>query len=197
MDEGLHRLIRRLTRLFERSAPHADEFGLPGSDSVFGSVGQDLRPDDKLGSAIEYRRPLGNAVVECPLDLAPVFIVHDAREAAVLQECRPEGLGYTGRHGVVESRDGLAAMLVRLIGLDHDACQRGIRSDAVGGSDVSMSGMEASLKELSEVDLRACCRQREEVQVMDVNASFPVGLGKFRADDLLQVVFLGDLAPVP
>lgn len=56
--------------------------------------------------------------------------------------------------------------------------------------------MKALLEELAEVYLRAGRRQGEEVQVMDVDAAFPVRLGELRCDNLLQVVFLGYLATV-
>ena len=94
-----------------------------------------------------------------------------AQRAAVLLDV---GLRHARGHVIVEAGNRLAAVLVVLVGLDRDARQRGIAADVLRLAQHAVAGREAARKQLRQVDLRAGRRQRQEVEVMDVNVSLAV-----------------------
>ena len=92
----------------------------------------------------------------------------------VIGECAAEGLLDAGRHGVIEIRDGLAAMLVVLVGLERDARQRRVRADVVRLTQEAVTGRKTALEQLEQVNLAAGGGQGEEIQVVDVDVALAV-----------------------
>ena len=103
------------------------------------------------------------------------------------------GEGDAGGHVPVEVGDGLTTMLVVLVGLDRDARQGCVGVDRTRGAQVSVPGGETGAEQLAEVDLAAGGRQGEEVEVVDVDVTVPVGGGMGRVEHREQVELLGRL----
>ncbi len=82
-------------------------------------------------------------------------------------------------------------MLVVLVGLDGDGCQSGVALDGLGLPQVAVTGGEAPVEQLENVDLAAGGGQTVEVKVVDVDVALPVGLGVLRAQQVHFVVGLG------
>ena len=66
----------------------------------------------------------------------------------IIGKSAAEGLFDAGRHGIVEIGDGLAAVLVVLVGLQCDAGQGRVRANVIWLAQEAMSGGEAALEQL-------------------------------------------------
>ena len=75
------------------------------------------------------------------------------------------GLGHPLGHAVVKVGDGLAAVLVVLVGLDGDGRQGGVALDALGLPEIAVAGGKAPMEQLQNVDLAAGGGQGVEVDV--------------------------------
>ena len=115
-------------------------------------------------------------------------VLDDLRElSAVLLA---EGLADALRHAVIEVRDGLAAVLVVLVGLDRDGRQRRVAADGLGLAQEAVAGREAVLEQADDVDLRAGGRERVEIEIVDVDVSLAMRLGVLRTEQVRLVVGL-------
>ena len=85
----------------------------------------------------------------------------------------------------------LTAVLVVLVRLDGDAGKRGVAGDIVGLAQHAVTGGEAALEELPQLNLAAGGGQRVEVHVVNVDITLAVRLGKTRVDDAHLVELLG------
>ena len=126
--------------------------------------------------------------------LHPQFQLQGANE--VVAVALAEGLFHALGHGVVKVDDGLAAVLVVLVGLYGDAGQRRVGSDVVRLAQVAVAGGKAIFKQLDEVDLAAGGGQREEVHVVDVDIPVAVRLGVLGLEHEHEVELLGALGTV-
>ena len=97
---------------------------------------------------------------------------------------------------VIEVGDALPAVLVVLVGLDRDARQSRIALDVVGLAQEAVTGREAALEQLEQIDLAARRRQRVEVEVVDVDVALAVRLALFGREDVFGIVVLRALAAV-
>ena len=108
-----------------------------------------------------------------------------------------EGLAHAHSHAVVEVHDGLAAVLVVLVGLDGDAGQSGIGGDVVGLTEGAVAGGETAVKELDQVDLGAGGGAHGgEVHVVDVDVAVLVGHCVLGLHDEHLVELLGTFTAV-
>ncbi len=89
----------------------------------------------------------------------------------VLLEQTAEGLAHTHGQAVVEVADGLAAVLIVLIGLNSDAGQRAVAADVVGLAQEAVPRAEAAPEELLDVDLAAGGGERQKVEIVDVDVA--------------------------
>ena len=199
VDQSLHRLVGRVVRLLERGLAGVghrlgdDVRGQAARDEVFGERrverGRRVEPGGLAG--------LGGGGLDLGLHrlgggrLDAVRREERERFGQVHAEALGVGLGDSGREAAVELRDGLAAVLVVLVGLDRDARQRRVGTDVVRLAQVAVAGREAALEELQEVDLAARHRERVEVEVVDVDPALAVSLGLLGAEEELLVVLLG------
>ena len=85
-----------------------------------------------------------------------------------------EGQPHTVRHGIVEIHDRLASVLVVLVALNRNRRQRRVAADRFWLAQVTVSGSEATPKQLSQLDLGTCGRPSIEIQVVNVNITLPV-----------------------
>ena len=107
-----------------------------------------------------------------------------------------KGLAYAVGHAVVEVDNGLAAVLIVLIGLDGNTGQSGVGGDVVGLPQMAVAGGKATLEQLFNIDLAAGGGEGIEVQVVDVDVPLPVGLGLLGLQDKHLIELLGPLAAV-
>ena len=105
--------------------------------------------------------------------------------------CLFKGLFYTQRHSVIEVRNALSAVLVVLVGLDGDGCQRRIALDALWLTQKAVSGRKAAVKQIDNVNLGAGGGQRIKVKVMDVDVALAVGFCLCRCQQVGFIVSLG------
>jgi len=101
------------------------------------------------------------------------------------------GLSDSWRDSIVEVRDGLAAMLVVLVGLDGDTCQCSVAFDVVWLSEMAVTCWKSALKQFNQINLAAGHGQRVEIHVMDVNVAAVVSLGIFRIYDIHLIKLFG------
>ena len=106
------------------------------------------------------------------------------------------GLGDAGRHVVVKAGNRLAAVLVVLVGLYGDAGQCGIATDVLRLAEHAVARRKAALEQRRQIDLRAGGRQRQEVEVVDVDVALAVGARVLRPQDIHVVELLGALRAV-
>ena len=200
MDERLHRLIggairlgnglfvrERLQRLdvFRGYAARAQKFCLRLAVSVV-LLERGRKP------LRAQRIDNGAAVLFRVFDSQLQF--HGADE--VIAVALAESLFYALRHGVVKVDDGLAAVLVVLVGLYGDAGQRRIGIDVVRLAQIAVAGGKAVLKQLDEIDLAAGGGQREKIHVVDMDIPVAVRLGVFGLEHEHEVELLGALRAV-
>ena len=102
-----------------------------------------------------------------------------------------EGLGHADGHAVVKVGDGLAAVLVVLVGLDGDGGQGGVAHDGLGLPQEAVARGEAVLEQADDVDLGAGGGKGVEVEIVDVDVALPVGLGVLGPQEVGLVVGLG------
>ena len=178
VDQGFHGLIGGLVGLLLRVLP--DE----GNDLVqlvLRSAGQKLRHlfrHQTIHVRIGGQR---NLFAQLVYDSAGLIrgILHAAqqfqRPIQIVPETLAVGLLDAGGHAVIEIHDALAAVLVVLVGLNGDAGQRGIAVDVVGLPQHAVTGGEAAVEQIQQVDLAAGGGQGVEVQVVDMD--IPVMMG--------------------
>jgi len=100
------------------------------------------------------------------------------------------GLDHTLRHGVSNVGDGLTAVLVILIGLDGDGCQSRIALDALRLTKIAVTGGEAAVEQLQNVDLTAGSGQGVEIEIVDMDVALPVCLGMLGAEQIHLIIGL-------
>ncbi len=105
-------------------------------------------------------------------------------------------LGNAGRHAVIEVRYRLTAVLVVLVRLDRDAGECAVGGDIVGFTNEAVTGGEAVLEELQQVDLAAGGGEGQKVEVMDVDVALTVRLGELGVEDIHLIKFLCALGTV-
>ena len=203
VDEGLHGLIGGPVGLLHRplvgelltflrlDLVQAEALHEPGPLGVEPGAAV-LQLGIQAGLLLQFRQ-LG-------LHLALRVLFHPAQEhqgpGQVLPVEPPEGLGHALGHAVVEVRDGLAAVLVVLVGLDGDAGQGGVGVDVVGLPQGAVAGGEAAVEQANHVDLGAGGGARVEVHVVDVDVPLLVGPGVLGLHHPHHVELLGPLAAV-
>ena len=178
VDQGFHGLIGGLVGLLLRVLP--DE----GNDLVqlvLRSAGQELLHlfrHQTIHVRIGGQR---NLLAQLVYDSAGLIrrILHAAqqlqRPIQIVPETLAVGLLDAGGHAVIEIHDALAAVLIVLVGLNGDAGQRGIAVDIVGLPQHAVTGGEAAVEQIQQVDLAAGGGQGVEVQVVDMD--IPVMMG--------------------
>ena len=181
MDQGFHGLIGGLVGLLLRVLP--DE----GNDLVqliLRSIGQKLRHlfrHQTIHVRIGGQR---NLLAQLVYDSTGLIcrILHAAqqfqRPIQIVPETLAVGLLDAGGHAVIEIHDALAAVLVVLVGLNGDAGQRGIAVDIVGLPQHAVTGGEAAVEQVQQVDLAAGGGQGVEVQVVDMDVPVMMGSRK-------------------
>ena len=191
-DEGLHRLVGGPFGLGHRAGAHlvVDSGHLLGGE--FGPGLGESFPLGVLGGVVGLQGPGGGKLRHLVL----TFLV-STEDASGLSHVGSHpigaGEGDAGGHVPVEVGDGLTTMLVVLVGLDRDARQGCVGVDRTRGAQVSVPGGETGAEQLAEVDLAAGGRQGEEVEVVDVDVTVPVGGGMGRVEHREQVELLGRL----
>ena len=104
-----------------------------------------------------------------------------------LREALADPLG----HAVVEVGDGLAAVLVVLVGLDGDGRQRRVAANAGGLAQKTVAGGEAAVEQAQDVDLGAGGGEGIEIEIVDVDVALGVSLGLLGSEQVGRVVGLG------
>ena len=107
-----------------------------------------------------------------------------------------EGLFNALRHGVVEYRHGLTAVLVVLVRLNGNARKRRVAGNIVRLAEVSVAGGKTAVEQLEQVDLAAGGGERQEVEVVYVDIAVDVRLGVLRVEHVHLVELLGTFAAV-
>ena len=87
-------------------------------------------------------------------------------------------------------------MLVILIRLDSNACQRRVRTDVVRLAQEAVAGGKTVAEQLQQVNLTAGGGQRQKIQIVDVDITLAVCLGVCRIEDEHLVELLGTLGAV-
>ena len=95
----------------------------------------------------------------------------------VLLEQAAVRLAHAHGQAVIEVAHRLTAMLIVLVRLDGDAGQRGVAGDVVGLAQHAVTGGEAALEELPQLNLAAGGGQGVEVHVVNVDIALAVCLG--------------------
>ena len=93
-------------------------------------------------------------------------------------------------HAVIKVRNGLAAVLVILIGLNGDGGQCGVACNALGFTEIAMSGGKTAMEQPDNINLTAGGGQRIKVKVVNVNVTFPICLGMLGAEEICFVIGL-------
>ena len=114
----------------------------------------------------------------------------------VLLEQAAVRLAHTHGQAVIEVAHRLTAMLIVLVRLDGDAGKRGVAGDVVGLAQHAVTGGEAALEELPQLNLAAGGGQGVEVHVVNVDIALAVCLGVARVDDAHLVELLGRFGAV-
>ena len=107
-----------------------------------------------------------------------------------------EGLFNALRHGVVEYRHGLTAVLVVLVRLNGNARKRRVAGNIVRLAEVSVAGGKSAVEQLEQVYLAAGGGERQEVEVVYVDIAVDVRLGVLRVEHVHLVELLGTFAAV-
>ena len=200
VHERLHGLIGRAAGLLDRVlAGEAQRLLGGGFVHVFLEMGE-----DGLVEAVAARKRGGPAGLLLGLrddrlahQLAVLLLEVDLDGLGqVIGKGAAEGLGDAGRHRIVKVRNGLAAVLVVLVGLERDAGQRRIGTDVVRLPQEAVAGREAALKQAQQVDLAAGGGQREEIEVVDVDIALTVRPGVLGVEDEHFAELLGALGAV-
>ena len=97
-----------------------------------------------------------------------------------------KGLHDAGGHGVIEVRNGLAAVHFVLVGLNGDAAQGRVGADVVGFPQAAVSGGKAALEELQKIDLAAGLGEHVEIHVVDMNVAVYMGGGDVLGQDAVN-----------
>ena len=105
-------------------------------------------------------------------------------------------LAHAHGQAVIEVAHRLTAMLIVLVRLDGDAGKRGVAGDVVGLAQHAVTGGEAALEELPQLNLAAGGGQGVEVHVVNVDIALAVCLGVARVDDAHLVELLGRFGAV-
>ena len=102
-----------------------------------------------------------------------------------------ERLRYSFRHEEIEGGDCLSSVLLVLVGLENDGCQRGVALNALWRADTSVLGTESAFKEVVHVILDAGRRLcRIVIQVVDVDVAQLVCFRKtFRQQVFIGIIF--------
>ena len=131
------------------------------------------------------------------IDLVVVVLTeHLEGLGEIVAEQLAEGLAHTRRHRIIEVRHALTAMLVILIRLDSNACQRRVRTDVVRLTQEAVAGGKTVAEQLQQVNLTAGGGQRQKIQIVDVDITLAVRLGVRRIEDEHLVELLGTLGAV-
>ena len=101
-----------------------------------------------------------------------------------------EGLLHAECQTIVEVADGLATMLIVLVGLDGDTSECRIAGDVVRLAQHAMTGGETALEQATQIDLAARSSERVEIHVVDVDVAFAVSACELRIDDAHLVELL-------
>ena len=107
-----------------------------------------------------------------------------------------EGADHAVRHGVIEIRDGLAAVHLVLVGLNRDAGQGRVGLDGIRLPDVAVSRTETVLEKLNQINLTAGLRQHIEILVMDMDVPVQVGRRDILGQDIVVHEIIGSLGAV-
>ena len=157
----------------------------------------------KIGLAVlqlGVQAGVGLQLLDVGLDLAfGVGLVLQQHHGAgqVLAVDALKSLPHADGHGVIKVHDGLAAVLVVLVGLDGDAGQSRIGGDVVRLPQRPVPRGKAPVKELDEVDLGAGGGAHgRKIHVMDVDVAVGVGAGVLRVHDEHLVELLRALAAI-
>ena len=116
--------------------------------------------------------------------------LHSQAAGNVLDISCPVGLLDALRHGVIKVGYALAPVLVVLVGLDGDACQRRIAGNIIGLPQVAVTGGKAVLEQLDEINLTAGGGQGQKVQIVNVDVTVDVRLGLLGLQHIHFVEFL-------
>ena len=86
-----------------------------------------------------------------------------------------EAAGHAGSEAVFKVGNALPAVLIVLVGLNGDAGQGACALNAVGLAQKAVTGVEAAVEQLLDVDLAAGRGQRQEIEVVNMDVAFLVG----------------------
>ena len=87
-------------------------------------------------------------------------------------------------------------MLVILIRLDSNACQRRVRTDVVRLTQEAVTGGKTVAEQLQQVNLTAGGGQRQKIQIVDMDIALAVRLSMRRIEDKHLIELLGALGAV-
>ena len=197
VDKALHRLIgvavgfaggavaRNLHQTRSFVCRNVVALGQPLGDRCVKLFGAFLQLRGKAGLFLCLGQHLGNSFL---LVLGIQIVLYALHELVGVGFA--EGLCDAQRHAVIKVWNALAAVLVVLVGLDGDGCQRRIALDALWLAQEAVTGGKASVKEVDNVDLGAGGGQRIKVKIVDVDVALAVGLRLLRGQQIRLVVRL-------
>ena len=99
-------------------------------------------------------------------------------------------------HGVVKIRNRLTTVLVVLVRLNSDSGQSGVATDILRFTQMTVTGIEAILEKLLEVDLAAGHGKGIEIQIVDMDIAFHVGTAVLGLEHHHRVEVLGRFGTV-
>ena len=94
------------------------------------------------------------------------------------------GLGDAGRHVIVKAGNRLTTVLIVLVALNGDAGKCGIAADILRLAQHAVTRGEAALEQLGQVNLRAGRRQRQKVEIMNMNIALAMGARMLRIQNI-------------
>ena len=159
VHERLHRLIGALAGLLVGVL--AGELHAFRDRLFIEALGKHLRHRLVIAVVACEARPLAGLLLDALGQLSCIHLIvvvlaeHLERLGKVAAEQLAEGLAHAGRHGVIEVRNRLAAVLVVLVGLDGDARQSCIGADVVRLAQEAVTGRKTVAEQLEQIDLAA------------------------------------------
>ena len=200
VDEGFHGLIGGLVGFGMGVGAHeiddAGGGGLvagDGCDQLGGKGGVVSSIFGQMGLTHAFLLQLGKQLTGNGVGiLQTAQQLHGAHQ--VVAETLEVGLLHAGSHAVVEVDHALAAVLIVLVGLNGNAGQRGVAVDVVGLAQHAVTGGEAVVEQIQQVNLAAGGGEGVEVQIVDVDVALAVRLGEAGIQHIHIVELLGALA---
>ena len=178
VHQSLHRLIGALARLLVGVL--AREFHALRDRLFVHSLGKRLCHRLVIAVVAGEAGPFAGLLLDALGQLSCIHLIvvvlaeHLERLGEVAAEQLAEGLAHTRRHGVIEVRNRLAAVLIVLVGLDRDARQSRIGADVVRLTQEVVTGRKAVAEQLQQIDLAAGGGQREKIQIVNVDVAVAV-----------------------